>query len=51
MDEAFALLRGYARSHNLRLADVAISVIDGTVSAKQLGEGRPAAAQGARRSP
>jgi transcriptional regulator with GAF, ATPase, and Fis domain len=51
MDEAFALLRGYARSHNLRLAHVAASVIDGTVSAKQLREARPAAAQGARRSP
>jgi hypothetical protein len=29
MDRAFSRLRGYARSHNLRLSDVAQSLIDG----------------------
>jgi AmiR/NasT family two-component response regulator len=29
--EAFSRLRGYARSHNLRLTDVAQAVIDGTL--------------------
>jgi len=31
MDEAFALLRHHARRNNLRLADVAGSIVDGTV--------------------
>ena len=36
IDSAFALLRAYARSHNLKLADVAASVIDGTLSVSTL---------------
>ena len=32
MEEAFATLRGYARNHNLRLADVARDLIDGTIT-------------------
>jgi len=36
IDSAFALLRTYARSHNLKLADVAASVIDGTLSVSSL---------------
>lgn len=31
VDEAFTELRGHARSHNLRLADVARSTVDGTL--------------------
>jgi hypothetical protein len=30
MEQAFALLRDYARNHNLRLADLAQTFIDGT---------------------
>jgi hypothetical protein len=30
MEQAFALLRDYARNHNLRLADLAQAFIDGT---------------------
>ena len=30
MDEAFALLRGYARNHNRRLSDLAQTVVDGS---------------------
>lgn len=33
MAESFAVLRAYARNHNLRLADVARHVIDGTLEA------------------
>ena len=33
MDESFATLRTYARSHNLRLADVARDVISGSLTA------------------
>ncbi len=36
MDEAFASLRSYARRNNLRLADVARSVIDHTLSSSAL---------------
>lgn len=36
MDRSFALLRGYARGHNRRLADVARDVIDGTLTASAL---------------
>lgn len=36
MDQAFALLRGHARHRNLRLDDVARSVIDGTLKPNQL---------------
>ena len=31
MEQAFATLRDHARNHNLRLADVADDVIDGTL--------------------
>jgi GAF domain-containing protein len=43
MEEAFATLRGHARSHNLRLVDVAQSVITGSLSASVL-RGPPATA-------
>ena len=36
MDQAFAALRSYARSHNRRLADVAVAVIDGTLDVSGL---------------
>ena len=36
MEQSFRRLRGYARSHNLRLVDVAGSVIDGTLAATSL---------------
>src|SRR5438105_6417695 len=42
MEHAFSLLRNHARSHNLRLADVAAAVIDGTLVASALK--RPATA-------
>jgi hypothetical protein len=31
MDQAFTLMRDYARSHNRRLSDVAAAIIDGSV--------------------
>ena len=37
MERSFALLRGYARNHNLRLVDVAQSVIEDTLSVDALG--------------
>jgi GAF domain-containing protein len=36
MDQSFSLLRVYARNHNLRLLDVAQSVIDGTLGTASL---------------
>ena len=39
VDEAFHRLRRYARNHNLRLVDVARSIIDGGLSATALGPG------------
>jgi GAF domain-containing protein len=39
MEQSFARLRTYARSHNIRLADVAQRVIDGTLSAVSLDPG------------
>ena len=36
MDAAFSLMRGYARNHNVVLANVARDVIDGRVSASVL---------------
>lgn len=36
MEEAFAVLRGYARSHNLRLNQVAQDVANGTLAADEL---------------
>ena len=37
MQVAFGRLRSYARSHNLRLADVAQTIVDGNLSASSLG--------------
>jgi GAF domain-containing protein len=36
MEQSFSRLRGHARSHNLRLVDLAEGVIDGTVTAESL---------------
>ncbi len=36
MENAFALLRGHARNNNLRLADVAASVVNGTLKSSAL---------------
>jgi GAF domain-containing protein len=36
MEQAFSALRGYARTHNLRLADVARDVIEGNLDASAL---------------
>jgi GAF domain-containing protein len=41
MEDAFATLRNHARSHNLRLAVVAESVIDGTLTAAALDRPAP----------
>jgi hypothetical protein len=38
MEQSFARLRAYARSHNLRPDDVANAVIDGTLAASELDE-------------
>ena len=40
MEQSFRLLRAHARNHNLRLADLAAGIIDGTVSASSL-DGAP----------
>jgi GAF domain-containing protein len=46
MEQAFSALRTYARDHNLRLAHVAGSVIDGTLAPSALGPvPRPGPAQ------
>jgi GAF domain-containing protein len=42
MDQSFARLRGHARNHNLRLVDVAQSVIDGTLATGALDPPGPA---------
>jgi GAF domain-containing protein len=42
MEQAFAALRSHARNHNLRLADVAHDVIDGTLAAGALDRPPPA---------
>jgi AmiR/NasT family two-component response regulator len=42
MEQAFATLRGHARNNNLRLADIAASVIDGTLASSALDPVRPA---------
>jgi len=42
MEQAFSLLRHYARAHNLRLADVARDVIVGTLSNSALDDRPPA---------
>ena len=36
MDRAFAALRGYARSHNIRLSDLAFTVANGTADLKAI---------------
>src|SRR5579859_4590509 len=36
MEQSFSLLRNHARSHNLRLVDVAQAVIDGTLATRSL---------------
>ena len=36
MDQAFQLMRTYARSHNRRLSDVAAHIIDGTLNGDQI---------------
>ncbi len=36
MHHAFAALRGYARDHNLRLADVATAIVNGTLNSSAL---------------
>ena len=41
MAQAFSRLRGYARSHNLRLADVARAIVEGTLSAEMLHSAPP----------
>lgn len=41
MEEAFTALRSHARSHNLRLADVARGVIDGSVPVPKLDSAPP----------
>jgi GAF domain-containing protein len=38
VDRAFALLRQYARNHQLRVAEVAVGVVDGALSAAELGQ-------------
>jgi len=40
--EAFARLRGYARSHNRRLTEVAQAAIDGTLDPRAWAPPRPA---------
>jgi transcriptional regulator with GAF, ATPase, and Fis domain len=39
MDQAFQLMRDYARSHNRRLSDVAAQIIDGTLDDNQVQKG------------
>lgn len=47
MELAFTALRAYARNHNLRLVDVARSVIDGSLAPTTLGSvPRPGPVQG-----
>lgn len=41
MEQAFGLLRGHARHHNLRLVDVATDVISGMLAASELGHPSP----------
>ena len=41
MDQAFGLLREYARARNLRLSDLAQAVIDGTQAVTGLTASRP----------
>jgi len=42
LEESFGLLRNYARNHNLRLADVAAAVIDGSLAVGAIEEIPPA---------
>ncbi len=41
MEQAFSTLRNHARTHNLRLVNVAHDVVDGTVAASALAPRRP----------
>jgi hypothetical protein len=41
MEQSFSMLRDHARSHNLRLAELAADVISGTVAASALDRPRP----------
>lgn len=50
MDAAFAHLRGYARGNNLRLSDLARSVVEGTVDSQDLLFGAPSTSK-VRRAP
>jgi len=43
VDQAFALLRAYARNHNLHLSDLARQIADGTSTATELLSGPPTA--------
>ena len=45
MEQSFSRLRNHARNHNLRLADVAQRVIDGTLPRASLDPLRPMAAR------
>jgi len=38
METSFTALRGHARNHNLRLADVASGIVDGSLAAAALDE-------------
>jgi transcriptional regulator with GAF, ATPase, and Fis domain len=40
MDQVFQLMRGYARSRNRRLSDIAAQIIDGLLDDEMLSEGR-----------
>jgi hypothetical protein len=41
MDQAFQLMRGYARSNNRRLSDIASHIIDGSIDNDLLRKGPP----------
>jgi hypothetical protein len=47
MDQAFSLLRKYARTRNLRLSDLAQAFIDGSETVTGLTVGRPPRLPGA----
>lgn len=50
VDEAFALLRGYARNHNLHLSDLARQIADGSSTVTELLSGSRPVDAGARES-
>jgi transcriptional regulator with GAF, ATPase, and Fis domain len=41
MDQAFDLIRGYSRENRKKLSEVAVAVISGTLTARDLSEGQP----------